>query len=66
MIAEVVRPRQPDTPFEHGQLAAQTPQMGRIAAELEGSAMKQLELRIHHQSPAFGIAIIGDTSLGIQ
>jgi hypothetical protein len=66
MIAQVVRPCQPDTPVEHRQLAAQAPQMGRIGMQLEGSAMKQLELRIHHQSPALGIAMIGHITLGIQ
>jgi hypothetical protein len=66
VIAQVVRPRQPDTPVKHCQLATQTAQMGRIGMQLKSSAMKQLELRIHHQSPALGLSIIGYLNLGIQ
>jgi len=66
MIAQVVRPRQPDTPVEHRQFTAQRAQARGIGMELEGSAMKQLELRIHHQSPALGVAIIGHCALVIQ
>ncbi|HWI10464.1 MAG TPA: hypothetical protein VNU48_03970 [Burkholderiaceae bacterium] len=66
MIAQVVRTRQPDAAVEHRQLAAQRPQTRGIGMELEGSAMKQLELRIHHQSPALGVAMIGHCAFGIQ
>jgi hypothetical protein len=66
MIAQVVRARQPDTPVEHRQVTAQRPQTGGIGMELEGSAMKQLELRIHHQSPALGVVMIGHLAFEIQ
>jgi hypothetical protein len=66
MVAEVVGARQPDAAVEHRQVTAEAPEMGGVGTELEGPAMKQLELRIHHQSPAFSIAMIGHITLGIQ
>ncbi|HZT55462.1 MAG TPA: hypothetical protein VFA35_04495, partial [Burkholderiaceae bacterium] len=66
VVAEVVGARQPDGAVEHGQFTAQAPEVSGVGPELEGSAMKQVELRIHHQSPAFGIAMISHITIGIQ
>jgi hypothetical protein len=56
MVAEVAVARQPDAPFDHGQLAAQAPEVQGLSGSeaLEGP----VRLRIHHQSPEFGIAMI--------
>jgi hypothetical protein len=56
MVAEVAVARQPDAPFDHGQLAAQAPEVQGLSGS---EALKgPVRLRIHHQSPVFGIAMI--------
>jgi hypothetical protein len=48
-------------------LAARNPTQARLRRRrLEGPAVEQLELRIHHQSPLIGIAMIGEKTLVIQ
>jgi hypothetical protein len=56
VIPEVAVARQPDAPFDHGQLAAQAPEVQCLS----GSEVSKgpVRLRIHHQSPVFGIAMI--------
>jgi hypothetical protein len=56
VVAEVAVARQPDAPFDHGQFAAQ-------ASEVQGLSGSEaskgpVRLRIQHQSPVFGMAMI--------
>jgi hypothetical protein len=67
VVAEVVVARQPDAAIDHGEFAAETAEMCRVArVHLKRPAMECLELRIHHQSPALGVAIIGLVACVIQ
>jgi hypothetical protein len=66
VVAEIAVAGQPDAAVDHRQLTAQATQRNRFRAELEGSAMKHLELRIHHQSPVLGVTIIGHSTVEIQ
>jgi hypothetical protein len=64
VVAEVAVTRQPDTAFEHRQLAAQAAKVDGLASRQRqrgvgvGAAGVQFGVRIHHQSPGFGVAII--------
>ncbi|MEQ1683134.1 MAG: hypothetical protein ABL916_05760 [Burkholderiaceae bacterium] len=64
VVAEVAVARQPDTAFEHGQLAAEAAEVDSLAGgQCQrgvgcGATGAQFGVRIHHQSPAFGETII--------
>ncbi|MDP3821088.1 MAG: hypothetical protein Q8R33_06375 [Burkholderiales bacterium] len=72
VVTEVAVTRQPDAAFEHRQLAAEAPEVDRLTRCQRqrgvgpGPAGAQFGVRIHHQSPAFGAAIIGVTAGIIQ
>jgi hypothetical protein len=72
VVAEVVVAGQPDAPLDHRELAAQVPELQRLAGGNalhragRGPASVPIRLRIHHQSPVFGMAIIGVLAAVIQ
>jgi hypothetical protein len=82
VVAQVAVAGQPDATAEHRELAAEPIETHRFGGgnaqqftiarvghrrwQLEGPAMKHLELRIHHQSPVCDVAIILDDGLAIQ
>jgi len=67
VIAEIATARQPDAPFDDGQVTTQSAEMCRVArVHLKGPAMKHLELRVHHQSPALGVTMIVVVACAIQ
>ncbi|MEO8059932.1 MAG: hypothetical protein ABI671_16585 [Burkholderiales bacterium] len=72
VVAEVAATRQPDAPFEHRQLATKAAEVHGLAGGQGqrgvggGAACVQFGVRIHHQSPAFGDAIIGVIAVIIQ
>jgi hypothetical protein len=65
LVTEVAVTRQPDAAFQHRELATEAAEVDRLAiGERQrgvgsGAARVQFGVRIHHQSPAFGAAIIG-------
>jgi hypothetical protein len=64
VIAEVVVAGQPDTAVDDGEFAAEAAEVQGLA---EGEALNgPVQLRIHHQSPGFGIDIIGEPPGTIQ
>ncbi|MES2099185.1 MAG: hypothetical protein V4569_05145 [Pseudomonadota bacterium] len=64
MVAEVAVARQPDAPVDHDQVAAEATEVQSLSG---GEALKgPVRLRIHHQSPVFGMAIIGLQARRIQ
>jgi len=57
VVAEVAVARQPDAPVDHDQLAAEATEVQGLSG---GEALNgPVRLRIHHQSPVFGVTIIG-------
>ncbi|MEP7294837.1 MAG: hypothetical protein ABI702_01520 [Burkholderiales bacterium] len=64
-VAEVVVARQPDAALEHRQFAAEAAQLHGLAGDHTLGTVP-IELRIHHQSPVWGEAIIGSVRLIIQ
>jgi hypothetical protein len=52
MVLGIGGPGEPHAAAHHGQFAvSRVDAHGLAGAHLKGSAMKQLELRVHHQSP---------------
>jgi hypothetical protein len=67
MVAEIAVARQPEPTVDDRQVAAQPIQANGLAGvHLECPAMEPLVLRIHHQSPALRIAMIGALACEIQ
>jgi hypothetical protein len=61
MVLSIAHASQPHAAAHHRQFTVDVVNAHRLAgAHLEGPAMKQFELRVHHQSPIQSLTILRD------